>query len=419
MQEKIEKKFYGFTRNSKNWVFLPGLIRKASCPDKIGVKRFQRLSTNQILLNFGIKTSSIPAYNKSKYSYSHWELLNEKNSNLPNNNIKAILDDKNGGLWIDTSQGLVHYFRNEDWELFEVHYDWPGNHFKPLLCDNTGNLWLGLYKITKANKNVASSIEGRGLCVYKKDGSHKIFEAGRSKLPDNFINVIVQSESSPLLFGKGNSFWIGTNKGGLAFYHESDYWELFDIDNSPLPSNEIRDILNDGSGGIWIATSITPYAQTKGAGVAVWTGSAGIARYKINRAWKVFNKNNSKLPYVDVTNIRSDGKGGVWIVVTNSNGFSFSETFLVHYKSSKEWDIFSQENSKFPGVFIRAIVNDGNGGLWIGFFESGLTHYSNEGVWKTFNKINSKLPSNQINALLRDNNGKLWIGTDEGIVCVY
>ena len=64
-----------------------------------------------------------------------------------------------------------------------------------------------------------------------------------------------------------------------------------------------------------------------------------------------------------------------------------------------------------PDNTVRALISDGEGGLWIGTDEGNLAHYKEDGTWEVFNKDNSGLLHNDIMSLLSDGEGGLWIGT--------
>jgi hypothetical protein len=117
----------------------------------------------------------------------------------------------------------------------------------------------------------------------------------------------------------------------------------------------------------------------------------------------VFNQDNSDLPDNWVKALLADGSGGLW-VGTDGGG-------LAYYQADGQWTVFNEDNSDLPDSSIKALLADGSGGLWVGTWFDGLAHYQADGQWMVFNEDNSDLPDNHINALLADGNGGLWVGT--------
>ncbi|MEK8016865.1 MAG: two-component regulator propeller domain-containing protein, partial [Candidatus Parabeggiatoa sp.] len=72
-----------------------------------------------------------------------------------------------------------------------------------------------------------------------------------------------------------------------------------------------------------------------------------------------------------------------------------------------EWSILNTNHFRLPKIEITDILSDGNGGLWVGTRGGGLAHRSVLDEWSVFDD-KSGLPSNWITGLLADNNG-LWM----------
>jgi len=74
---------------------------------------------------------------------------------------------------------------------------------------------------------------------------------------------------------------------------------------------------------------------------------------------------------------------------------------LVHLSSNDQFTIFNTENSpELPNNIISDIASDGNGGLWIGT-AFGLAYWDrNQDEWITYDVNNSPLPHNLIADLL-------------------
>lgn len=131
-------------------------------------------------------------------------IANEKQGNLPSNDVYDIAEDKSGYIWVGTGKGLCVYYN-------------PINAFAP------GSI----------------------------SASTPIFppEAGRPVLENDVVTSIE--------IDGANRKWIGTRNSGIWLFN-ADITQLishFTLDNSPLISNNIYDLaINKPTGELFIAT---------------------------------------------------------------------------------------------------------------------------------------------------------------------
>jgi len=225
-----------------------------------------------------------------------------------------------------------------------------------------------------------------GLAHLKADGYWEVFNTDNSNLPSNEVKALLSDEQGGV--------WVGTD-GGLAHLKADGYWEVFNTDNSNLPSNWVSALLSDEQGGIWVGT---------------WGG--GLAYLKADGYWEVFNTDNSNLPSNEVKALLSDEQGGIWVGTLDDG--------LAHLKADGYWEVFNTDNSNLPSNFVNALLSDEQGGVWVGtgYFGrgrgGGLAHLKADGSWEVFNTDNSNLPDNNVSALLSDEQGGVWVGTWDG-----
>ncbi|HOZ51775.1 MAG TPA: two-component regulator propeller domain-containing protein [Chitinophagaceae bacterium] len=125
--------------------------------------------------------------------------------NLPNNQISSILKDKNGKIWIGTSDGIGII-------------NCPENIMDQSSCD-------GELKIVKYDLNAGLLFQRESINAMAVDGA--------------------------------NNKWIGTNNGIWLISDDAErIIHQFNKDNSPLPSNEVKSIVvQPNSGEVFIATN--------------------------------------------------------------------------------------------------------------------------------------------------------------------
>ena len=126
--------------------------------------------------------------------------------NLPSNKTRSIAVDENGEIWVGTEQGLAVFYC-------------PTSALTSTGCD-------------------AQQI------FLEQDG------LGAFLLDEQSINAIAIDE--------GNRKWIGTSNGVWLFSPDgSEQLEYFNVENSPLPSDNILSIaIDDASGEVYIGTDL-------------------------------------------------------------------------------------------------------------------------------------------------------------------
>ena len=66
-----------------------------------------------------------------------------RDTGLPSNEVRAVLEQDDGGVWIGTAAGLVHRDKRGKLQLYTDEYDLPGNFIMALSEDDKGRIWVG------------------------------------------------------------------------------------------------------------------------------------------------------------------------------------------------------------------------------------------------------------------------------------
>jgi hypothetical protein len=164
-------------------------------------------------------------------------------------------------------------------------------------------------------------------------------------------------------------------------------WKLWNRDNSRVPSNALRNVALDSAGVIW------------------YCGQYGIVQM-VSEDWKVYdgrnvyaiggNKGNTR-----IYGLAIDSRNDVW---------AESDANVVEYDRN-HWIKYDTSNS--PLVGVTNICTDHFGNTWF-CSSTGLTKYDGA-HWTTFTTANSGILSNTVHEVYVDKNSILWIATDQGI----
>jgi len=335
----------------------------------------------------------------ARFDGVRFSIFNTRNTQaLKNNNILALYEARDGSLWIGTFGGGVSRLKDGNFETYSTDQGLTHTVVWAICEDRHGNVWLGT--------------GGGGLNVWK-DGKIRAFTTN-----DGLSNDFVWS----ILEDRKGSLWIGTN-AGLNRLVEG---EFATYGSGEGLSNEIvRSIIEDTrDGSLWIGTNggisrfkdgrFTNYRAELGVSNALvraiaqddqgalWIGTSfgGVNRFYDGR----FSAYTAKDGLSDnaVRCLYQGREGSLWIG-TNGGG-------LNRLKDGRVTPFTTKEGLSNDVVF--SLLQDGPGNLWIGTGGGGLNLFKNG----RFSHItaSSGLSSDVVAALYEDSDGALWIGTYGG-----
>jgi DNA-binding response OmpR family regulator/signal transduction histidine kinase/ligand-binding sensor domain-containing protein len=279
---------------------------------------------------------------------------------LPSNTIYAILQTKEGYLWIGTHDGLAR-FDGSQFQIFNrstvPHLG--SNVIRALHEDKEGTLWIGT--------------DSGGLTYYK-NGQFGTFNIDQHKSLSK-INTINSDR-------QGN-IWIGSFTEGLTKYGDNTF-TTYTTQNG-LPDNRVRHIYRDKEERLWI---VTPTAILK----LIEPGTFEVMA------------SNKDFPFFKTTCLYRADEKELWIGSGNKGLYRLQEG------RSKEYG----KNEGIPHLTITSLYEDRGKNLWIGSDGGGLTRMRN-GIFDTL-PPGKKLLDGFVHCIYEDNEGSLWVGTlDAGL----
>tara|TARA_B100000809_G_scaffold266794_1_gene331662 strand:+ start:35483 stop:37825 length:2343 start_codon:yes stop_codon:yes gene_type:complete len=268
--------------------------------------------------------------------YDFWNVENSGLTNLifPNSNPDKVYTttrvgntvfDSKGNLWLinslvyDGSGALKKLSSDGEWTGHELTRN--TSHYDELVVDEIGNIWVGSQE--------------EGMLVYNEDFEGKIEKAELNisvgGLPENRVKAIA--------VGIDGNIWVGTLNGVVLFSDvENVYSESFQ-DAEPiiiekdgeasilLDGANMNDILIDGAGNVWFATSNGGVLKTNSTGKKILEG---------------FNTDNSPLPSNDVLKISMDESTGT-VYFGTSKGILSYKTGVASYGENLT-DVYAYPN---------------------------------------------------------------------------
>lgn len=281
----------------------------------------------------------------------------DTSSGLPNNRVISWFQDSEGSIWVGTNGGVMR-LREAPFRNYSALEGLEGNFVRTLL-NIPGDRFL------------VGSSEGLNLI---EDG--KVLVASEQPAArQSMLSLANISDQSVL---------VGTQRNGVYRWKSGLMTPLYNKDNG-LPDNEVRALLEDSKGRVWIGTV------------------NGLVVFEQDGTRTVFDERSSNLPDNYIIALSEDRRGRIWI--------GTAEGVAVYDRRNRilpiDISIFEQAQYVF-GFYIEP------GFVWMAT-DRGLLRYdtiANEltGVGKP-----EGLPIDKLFQVVYDRMGSFWLTSNRGI----
>jgi ligand-binding sensor domain-containing protein/signal transduction histidine kinase len=277
-------------------------------------------------------------------------------SGLPHNTVNAIVQTRDGYLWIGTRDGLAR-FDGVAFTVFGLHEGLQSVEVQTLFEDSHGTLWIGT--------------SGGGLSRYV---------AGRLESVRFPEHLVASDTVTAIAEDCAARLWIGT-LSGLTIMEDDRFIQSGAL--SELDHSGIRALRGAQQGSMWIATL-----------------SQGLFEFRENRLTESRGPpgNERILAYC----LLDDANGDLWASVGNGT---------VLCRQNQAWRRFTETNG-LPFAYVTCLAEDESGLVWAGSLDDGLYCFRDGRFWPL--RKEQGLSANDIRSLCLDREGHLWVGTRTG-----
>lgn len=301
--------------------------------------------------------------------------------------IKCILQDSEGYIWLGTQNGLNKF----DGYTFEKYFYDPSddhsisnNWIFDITEDPGGGIWLA----TKGGLNKFDKKTGQFSLVN--------FKESNSIIEDNFVYGLTADEKS-VYINTPPVLTILNYKTGTFESYNTDYQydgAVYDI-RSP--------IIKDRHGLIWLGSN---------QGLSYFN-----PREKKFTHFLHDNSDSYTLSNDHITALFEDKQGNILIGTDNGLNLYDKQT-----RQIKRYSSVNDESGNLAQNTIHAIIQDHNGALWIGTEGNGLNKmiFQKDGSvesdqFRSGAGISNEISHDIVYSLYEDNSFNLWIGTIAGL----
>jgi signal transduction histidine kinase/ligand-binding sensor domain-containing protein/CheY-like chemotaxis protein/HPt (histidine-containing phosphotransfer) domain-containing protein len=304
---------------------------------------------------------------------------------LASDDVRAILQDQDGDLWVGTNQGLdlldrnsnqFHHYRNDPKDAGTL----PDSEILSLYEDQSGLVWIGTRAGGVSRWDPHSWELGGQRPAWLQDSLTMAF----ADAPDNRV-------------------WIGSMGAGLKQFDPAT-GEALDIDTlvgrpNALGDRRVMSLRKDRQGALWIGTM-----------------EGGLHKFAAGRLTSIPVKAGDvhSVSAAGIMSIFESRDGMIWLG-THGGGANVLDpaSGLI-----RQLPFGAAQPGAISGANVSAIAEDAQGNLWIATDGQGLDLARPDGtVIKVFRHDphdSGTLPNDAVYAVSVDAAGRIWVGTDSG-----
>jgi diguanylate cyclase (GGDEF)-like protein len=331
----------------------------------------------------------VDLFDRESRTFTHYRQDPRDPTSLADDHVLSLAQDRGGVIWVGTRMAGVHKWNPLSWQFGHVAPQ-PGNpkglggaRVTAFAEDRTGTLWIGTY--------------GAGLYSMDRTSgemkAHRHHPKNRHGLPSDQVMALRHDHRGDL--------WIGTLDVGLARMSAASgaftSWSFDPTNPGGLPARGVTAILEDGERRLWVGTY--------GGGLARLDVATGrFTHYRHDR------DDPATLSGDRVATMADAGDGRLW-VATMERGLNRFDPRTGRFE---RFEARPGDATSLPTDAVHSLYVDVTGALWVGT-HSGLSHLQADGrTFKTYTTRNG-LASDVVYAIANDRRGRLWLSTNNGL----
>ncbi|RYY36063.1 MAG: sensor histidine kinase [Sphingobacteriaceae bacterium] len=232
----------------------------------------------------GTEDEGLNFFNRSEGKFYHYKNNESLRESLGSNNVKALLRDKTGRIWVGLYNGGLDLLENKRFRHFKQDDRTNAINSNDVTClleDDSARIWIGhqarglnIYdEKTQKMLPFETVYPGRKLynsyitCLFQdakkniwigtKQGLHRFNYTSRSisyLLKKDFPNQLNSDIINCITEGKDKKLWIGTYSGLSSYDPVKNRFKTYTVSHG-LSGNMVVGILSDEANNLWVSTN--------------------------------------------------------------------------------------------------------------------------------------------------------------------
>ena len=370
------------------------------------------------------------------YSTRVYQYITDDTESLSDNDVRAILEDNAGRLWVGTTTGGLNVLDRATGRFRRFLHDpddpasVSNNAVFALYQDRAGEIWVGthngLNRLNPATGRIqrylpdpgtAGSLPGQWVMALHEDRDGYLWiatvGAGIARLDpererfERFLAGSADAASNEdvtyaLAEDREGVVWIGAVTGVYRFDSDQGLFikaPVRDLETTSAEPPIVTSIDFDDNGILWIAT----WTQ----GVVAYNPASGESRgYRHDPAQRT-SLGTNRIPRVQVHG------DDIWLGTWGSGIHRFSAISGVF----ADIEHLGVGGPDLDNTEVTSVLEDRTGGIWLGTLVDGLFNYRPDGRWRQF--LSMPDGSGRIGtvfSLAETADGLIWIGTNGSLL---
>ena len=275
---------------------------------------------------------------------------------LPQNTVNAIVQSRNGYLWLATREGLAR-FDGMRFRAFGLREGLRSVAVQCLLEDRQGVLWIGT--------------DGGGLSRMSV-GKIQTISLLQKDITSETINGLAEDRSGRI--------WVGTRAGVVVLEN-----------GRPVDLPALEPI----SHALIYAISCTKDGS-------MWISASGCGLFQFQEGRLILHSGPPDISIINAYCLLEDRSGRIWAGVGNG---------VILFLEQGKWGRYTQAEG-VPFAYVNSLEEGEDGTIWAGSLDEGVFCYQGE----RFVAVTTRqgLSGNGIRSLKTDREGNLWVGLRSG-----
>lgn len=330
------------------------------------------------------------------------ERFTTQNSPLPSPHVRALHADNDGNIWVGTAKGLMCYNpKSKQWQYFVNNSGFADTDISAFAPDYSED-YATRYAHNTSPRLAAGAAFSNTLWIGTANGVYH-FDCAQKLVTDVYPAPVKNAPVKTLAIGIGGLLWVGYEGEGLQMIntHTRSVSVLRHVRNQPesLSHNAVLSVLMDKHLNLWVGTD--------GAGVCYFNPDE--YRFEL-----ISNDNGSGTNIV--MSMLEDKQSRIWFgtIAGGLHSYDRRTGAFVNYKHEPK------NTRSLSNNFVWSLAEDRSGAIWVGTNGGGLCRFDRtpSSAFTTYlhdDRNPSSLPHNSVYSMLEDSEGIFWVATDNGL----